>query len=116
MEQGFSPAVIMKRTAFIVVSVIVAAALAIGAVLYLLDVQGDRDTIITITGPVRVFDSESPPGYIRGDNGVIEFLHAGDPARVLRIHDHNGVESIRVRLRDGREGYIFCCDNFVIER
>jgi hypothetical protein len=59
----------MKRTAFVVASVIIAAALAIGAVLYLLDVQGDRDTIITITGPVRVFDSESPPGYIRGDNG-----------------------------------------------
>ncbi len=104
----------MKRTAFIIAIVIVAAALAIGGIAYLLDLQGDRQAIITVTGPVRVFNTESPPGYIRGDDGVIEFLHNGDPVRVLRIHDHNGVESIRVRLRDGREGYIFCCDNFVI--
>jgi len=106
----------MKRTVFIIAIVIVAAALAVGAVLYLLDLQGDREAMITVTGPVRVYNSESPPGYIRGDDGVIEFLHAGDPAHVLRIHDRNGVESIRVRLRDGREGYIFCCDNFVVQR
>ncbi len=106
----------MKRTAFIVAIVIVAAALAIGAVAYLIDLEGDRQAVITVTGPVRVYDTESPPGYIRGDDGVIEFLHSGDLVRVLRIRDHNGVESIRVRLRDGREGYIFCCDNFVIAR
>ena len=106
----------MKRTASIVAIVVVAAALAMGCIAYLLDLQGDRQAIITVTGPVRVFNTESTPGYIRGDDGVIEFLHNGDPVRVLRIRDHNGVESIRVRLRDGREGYIFCCDNFVVSR
>jgi len=106
----------MKRTTFIVAVVIIAAALAAGAVAYLLDLQGDRQAIITVTGPVRVYNTESPPGYIRGDDGVIEFLHEGDPAHVLRIRDRNGVESIHVRLRDGKEGYIFCCDNFVISR
>lgn len=106
----------MKRTVFIIAIVTTAAALGIGAVLYLLDLKVDRNAVVTITGPVRVYNAESPPGYIRGDDGVIEFLHAGDPAHVLRIRDRNGVESIRVRLRDGREGYIFCCDNFVISR
>lgn len=106
----------MKRTLSIVAIVIAAAALAIGGIAYLLDLQGDRQAIITVTGTVRVFNTESPPGYTRGDDGVIEFLHNGDPVRVLRIHDHDGVKSIRVRLRDGREGYIFCCDNFVISR
>ena len=106
----------MKRTVIIVVLVVLGVALGIGVVAYLVDLQGDRQAIVTVTGPVRVYDSESPPGYIRGDNGVIEFIHAGDPVRVLRIRDYNGVEAIRVQMRDGRKGYIFCCDNFVISR
>lgn len=106
----------MKRTALTVVLVILAAALGIVAAAYLIDLQGDRRAVVTITGPVRVYDRESPPGYMRGDEGVIQFLHQGDPVRVIRIHDHSGIESIRVRLRDGREGYIFCCENFILSR
>ena len=109
----------MSRTKHsIYVSVLIVACIVTGVaiVLYLLDVHTDRQATITVKGPVRVYDRESPPGYTRGDEGVIEFLHQGDPARVLRIHDNNGVEAIRVRLRDGREGYIFCCDNFELSR
>ena len=106
----------MKRTVIIVVLIVVGLALGIGAAIYLVNLEGDRQAVITVTGPVRVYDHESPPGYMRGDDGVIEFLHQGEPAKVLSIHEHRGVEAIRVRLRDGREGYIFCCDNFVITR
>jgi hypothetical protein len=106
-----------KGHSITVVALIVAAvAIGIAAVVYLLDLHADRQAIITVTGPVRVYDRESPPGYSRGEDGVIEFLHQGDPARVLRIRQRDGVESIRIRLRDGREGYIFCCDNFEISR
>lgn len=106
----------MKRTVLIVVLIVIGLALGVAAAVYLVDLSGDRQSVITITGPVRVYNLESPPGYMRGDDGVIEFLHQGDPAKVLSIHEHRGVEAIRVRLRDGREGYIFCCENFVITR
>src|SRR3954451_5419946 len=101
----------MKRSLTIIFLVILGAGLGLAAVLYLLDLHADRQAIITVTGPVRVYDRESPPGYTRGEDGVIEFLHQGDPVGVLRIHDHDGVESIHIRLRDGRGGYIFCCEN-----
>ena len=106
----------MKRTFLISALIAIGLALGIGAAVYLVELEGDRQAVITITGPVRVYNQESPPGYMRGDDGVIEFLHEGEPAKVLSIHEHRGVEAIRVRLRDGREGYIFCCDNFVITR
>ena len=105
-----------KHSITVTALVLLALALGIAAVVYLIDLQGDRQAVVTVTGPVRVYDRESPPGYLRGDEGVVQFLHQGDPVRVLRIHDHNGIESIHIRLRDGREGYIFCCDNFVITR
>jgi hypothetical protein len=106
----------MKRTFLIIALIVIGLALGIGAAIYLIDLAGDRQAVLTITGPVRVYDRESPPGYMRGDEGVIEFLHQGEPAKVLSIHEHRGIEAIRVRLKDGREGYIFCCDNFVITR
>jgi len=107
----------MKRAVFIVVLVVLGIALGLGVAVYVIDLHTDREAVITVTGPVRVYNSESPPGYIRGDEGVVEFLHEGDPTpRVLRIYDENGVEAIHVRLGDGREGYIFCCDNFVLSR
>ena len=105
-----------KRSITVTVLVLVALALGLGVVVYILELHADREAVVTITGPVRVYDAESPPGYTRGDQGVIQFLHEDDPVRVIRIHEENGVESIRVRLRDGREGYIFCCDNFEISR
>jgi len=106
----------MKRRIIIVALIILGVGLGIGAAAYLIDVHDDRESTIRVTGPVRVYDRESPPGYTRGDEGVIEFLNQGEPAQVLRIHEGDGVESIRVRLRDGREGYIFCCDNFELSR
>ncbi len=106
----------MKRRLLIVVLVIIGLALGLGAAAYLVDVHTDRHAFLNVTGPVRVYDRESPPGYARGEDGVIDFLHPGDPVHVLRIRDQDGVEAIRVLLRDGREGYIFCCDNFTISR
>ncbi|MGZ4816923.1 MAG: hypothetical protein ACXVZV_16035, partial [Terriglobales bacterium] len=96
--------------------IILAVAIGLGIAAYVVDVHSDRQANVTIKGPVRVYDRESPPGYSRGDDGVIEFLHPGDPARVLRIYDDDGFQAIRVRLPDGREGYIFCCDNFELSR
>jgi hypothetical protein len=107
----------MKRTVLIAALVIVGIALGIAAIAYVEDVHADRRAILRVTGPLKVYDRESPPGYQRGDEGVIFVLHQGDPVQVVRIHESEGVvEDVHIRLRDGREGYIFCCDNFEISR
>jgi hypothetical protein len=96
--------------------VAVAAGIAVSAVI--VDIHQDRHSQIRVTGQVKVYDRESPAGYTRGDDGVIEILRPADQVSVLRIlyHDNQGFESIRVRLHDGREGYIFCCENFELSR
>jgi hypothetical protein len=106
----------MKRTLLIIALVIVGIALGIGSVAYVTDLHADREAIVRITGPVRVYDRESPPGYVRGDDGLIRLLEPSDKVQVLRIHQSESEEAIHIRMRDGREGYIFCCDNFEISR
>ena len=106
----------MKRTFLIVATVVVGIALGVGVAAYVVDLHMDREAIVRVTGPVRVYDRESPPGYKRGDDGMIRILQVGDTVTVIRIHERDGVESIHVRLRDGREGYIFCCDDFELSR
>jgi hypothetical protein len=108
--------ILMKRNLLIVALVLIAVGLGIGAIAYVEDVHADRTSTLRISGPVRVYDRESPAGYDRGDDGVIFILRPDDSVQVLRIHRATGVEAIRVRLHDGREGYIFCCDNFEISR
>ena len=108
----------LKSSSFIVIVGILAVAAAIAATALIVDIQRDRHAWVRVTGKVKVYDRESPAGYTRGDDGVIDILHPADQVSVLRIiyHDRDGYESIRVRLRDGREGYIFCCENFELSR
>jgi len=47
---------------------------------------------------------------------VISIIHNNDRVRVLRVRDFDDYEAIRVQLGDGREGYIFCCENFGLSR
>jgi hypothetical protein len=108
----------MKRRIFIVVSLVACLAASVGIAYWITDVHQDRQFSVKITGPVKVYDRESPPGYHRGDDGLVDVLRPADRVNVLRIHFHEdeGSEAIRVRLRDGREGYIFCCENFELSR
>jgi hypothetical protein len=106
----------MKRTVLIAALVIVGIALGVGAIAYVTDLHADREAIVRITGPVKVYDRESPPGYVRGDDGLVRVLEPDDKVQVIRIRDSQGEQVIQIRMRDGREGYIFCCDNFEISR
>jgi hypothetical protein len=108
----------LKRSSFIAIIGTIAVAAGIAVTALIVDIQQDRHALVRITGKVKVYDRESPAGYTRGDDGVIDILRPADQVSVLRItyHDRDGYESIRVRLRDGREGYIFCCENFELSR
>lgn len=108
----------LKRSILIAIIGLLAATAGIAVALLVQDIHQDRQFRVRVTGQVKVYDRESPAGYTRGDEGVIEILRPADQVSVMRIifHDNEGFESIRVRLRDGREGYIFCCENFELSR
>jgi threonine dehydrogenase-like Zn-dependent dehydrogenase len=98
----------------ILVGILALAAIAAGIAITILvvDIHEDRQYKVKITGKVQVYDAESPSGYTRGDEGVIETLHPQDQVDVMRIVSHDDFQAIKIRLHDGREGYIFCCENF----
>jgi hypothetical protein len=102
----------------ILVGILVFAAIAAGVEItaYVVDVHEDRQYSVKVTGKVLVFDTETPAGYQRGEDGVIEVLRPSDRVDVLRILNHEDFQAIRVRLHDGRVGYIFCCENFEFSR
>jgi hypothetical protein len=102
----------MQRNLIVGIITIGAIAAGIGITFLVVDIHNDRQYTVKVTGKVRVYDAETPPGYTRGDEGVIEILHPQDQVNVLRILSHDEFQAIKIRLRDGREGYIFCCENF----
>ncbi len=106
----------MARGLIVAVVIIAAIGAGIAITALVVDIHEDRQYHVKLTGPVKVYDAESPPGYTRDEQGVIEELRPQDRVDVLRILDHEEFQAIRVRLHDGREGYIFCCENFELTR
>jgi hypothetical protein len=102
----------LKRGLIIGIIVLAAIGAGIAITLLVVDIHEDRQYKVKVTGKVQVYDAESPPGYTRGDDGVIEVLHPQDRVDVMRVLSHDDFQAIKIRLRDGREGYIFCCENF----
>ena len=73
-----------------------------GAVAY--DTHLDRQHTVTFAGPVRVFVDDFPHDYERTD--VIATLDRNDHATVLRIWYGKDYQAIKIRLADGRTGYL----------
>jgi hypothetical protein len=109
---GANAGATVKRGILIGILTLAAIAAGIGITAQIVDIHEDRQYTVRVTGKVRVYDTESPPEYTRGDNGVIDILRPSDQVDVLRILDHDDFQAIKIRLHDGREGYIFCCENF----
>ena len=61
---------------------------------------------IVITGPVHVYPSSTPPATYPGTNFVAE-LGPNDHPQVLETTSGNGYRAAKVRLADGREGWVF---------
>lgn len=102
----------MKRELIISVLVLVAVAAGIAITALVVDIHEDRQYTVRVTGKVLVYDADTPAAIERGEVGVIETLRPPDRVRVMRVVSHGDFQAIRIRLNDGREGYIFCCQNF----
>jgi hypothetical protein len=61
---------------------------------------------VVISGPVHVYPSSTPPATYPGTNFVAE-LGPSDHPQVLETTSGNGYRAAKVRLADGREGWVF---------
>lgn len=61
---------------------------------------------IVITGPVHVYSSSTPPATYPGTNFIAQ-LGPSDHPQVLETISGNGYRAAKVRLADGREGWVF---------
>jgi hypothetical protein len=61
---------------------------------------------LIISGPVHVYKTEIPPATYPGTDFIAE-LHPGDHPKVLEVRSGNGYRAVKVRLADGREGWVF---------
>ncbi|HWR17790.1 MAG TPA: hypothetical protein VN577_23370 [Terriglobales bacterium] len=106
----------MRRNMLVGVLAIVAAAAAIAIAMLLVDINNDRQYRVRITGPVRLYDPNISLSRHSREDGVVDMLTPSNDVKVLRIRFGDDYEAIRVRLADGREGYLFCCDNFELSK
>ena len=84
---------------WLVVLVLTATLIALGACA--------RETrTLTISGPVHVYPSSTPPSSYPGTNFIAE-LGPHDSVRVLQVKYEKGFAAVHVRLPDGREGWVF---------
>jgi hypothetical protein len=59
-----------------------------------------------ISGAVHVYPSEVPPAVYPGPD-FIEVLGPKDQVKVRQVIYKNGYMAVKVRLKDGREGWVF---------
>jgi hypothetical protein len=59
-----------------------------------------------IHGAVHVYPNEAPPAVYPGPD-FIEVLGPKDQVKVRQVIYNNGYMAVKVRLKDGREGWVF---------
>ena len=59
-----------------------------------------------INGAVHVYPNEVPPAVYPGPD-FIEVLGPKDQVKVRQVVYKNGYMAVKVRLKDGREGWVF---------
>ena len=64
-----------------------------------------RRTLI-ITGPVHVYRTSTPPAAYPGSD-FIAVLGPKDTVQVLDVRAEDGYKAVKVRMSDGREGWVF---------
>jgi hypothetical protein len=67
--------------------------------------SAERHTLI-INGPVHVYRSEVPPSTYPGRD-FIALLSPNDHPQILEVRSGNGYRAVKIRLADGREGWVF---------
>jgi len=61
---------------------------------------------LIINGPVHVYKTDVPPATYPGTDFIAE-LGASDHPAVLEVKPKNGYRAVKIRLADGREGWVF---------
>ena len=61
---------------------------------------------VTITGPIHVYKTDTPPASYPGTDFVAQIGPNDHPA-VLETKSGSGYRAAKVRLADGREGWVF---------
>jgi hypothetical protein len=61
---------------------------------------------LSINGAVHVYQNETPPAVYPGPD-FIEVLGPKDQVKVRQVVYKNGYMAVKVRLKDGREGWVF---------
>ena len=61
---------------------------------------------LTINGPVHVYRNDVPPSTYPGTD-FIAVLGPTDHPEVLEVRSGNGYRAVKIRLSDGREGWVF---------
>jgi len=69
---------------------------------------------VVITGPVHVYRSATPPSTYPGSDFLAELGPSDHPA-VLEAVSGNGYRAAKVRLADGREGWVFSGESVEIK-
>ena len=77
------------------------------------DIYLDRQRQLKITGQIRLFEEPYPLSYPGKENHVVAILNKGDRVEVRRIWYGKDYMVIKVRLADGREGYLIPGDSGV---
>jgi hypothetical protein len=66
----------------------------------------DSKRTLVIDGAVHVYPTDTPPAGYPGTN-FIDVLGPTDHVKVRQVIYKNGYMAVKVRLRDGREGWVF---------
>ena len=66
----------------------------------------DAKRTLLISGAVHVYATDTPPAGYPGPN-FIEVLGPADHVKVQQVVYKNGYMAVRIRLQDGREGWVF---------
>lgn len=83
----------------------VAAVLLFSVLLLACNSDAEKHTLI-ISGAVHVYPTDTPPAVYPGPN-FIEVLGPKDHVKVRQVVYKNGYMAVKVRLDDGREGWVF---------
>ncbi len=67
---------------------------------------GDAERTLVIHGAVHVYPTDTPPDVYPGHD-FVEVLGPKDQVKVQQVLYRNGYLSVKVRLKDGREGWVF---------
>lgn len=75
--------------------------------------ENEQHTLI-ISGAVHVYPTDTPPAVYPGPN-FIEVLGPKDHVRVREVVYKNGYMAVKVRLDDGREGWVFSGESIEVK-